>query len=115
MSSSSSSLARWLAPLALIACAVAVFAIVKGGSGSGSSGATTTQERTGGTAKKAATTTGRAKRKSGGSARRYTVKPGDTLSAIAAKTGVSLVRLQQLNPELDAQSLQTGQKVKLRP
>jgi LysM repeat protein len=45
----------------------------------------------------------------------YIVKPGDTLTAIALKTGVSLERIQSLNPSLDAQTLNTGDKVKLAP
>lgn len=45
--------------------------------------------------------------------RSYTVKPGDTLSGIADKTGVSLETIQTLNPNLDAVALHAGQKVKL--
>jgi LysM repeat protein len=44
----------------------------------------------------------------------YVVKPGDTLSLIAQKVGVSVERLQRLNPDLDQFSLQSGDRVKLR-
>jgi LysM repeat protein len=44
----------------------------------------------------------------------YTVKLNDTLGLIAEKTGVSVERLQTLNPELDPQNLIVGQKIKLR-
>ena len=44
----------------------------------------------------------------------YTVKTGDTLGAIAEKTGTDVERLQELNPELDPQALVAGQKIKLR-
>lgn len=44
----------------------------------------------------------------------YTVKTGDTLGAIAEKTGVDVQTLQELNPELDPQALVSGQKIKLR-
>ncbi len=46
----------------------------------------------------------------------YVVKPGDTLSAIAAKTGVSMTTLTSLNRALAASpnSLQTGQRLRLR-
>ena len=44
----------------------------------------------------------------------YTVKPGDTLGAIAEKTGLDVETLQTLNPELDPQALVSGQKIKLR-
>jgi LysM repeat protein len=46
--------------------------------------------------------------------RRYTVRSGDTLGAIAEKTGVSVTTLEDLNPGLDPQALVTGQKIKLR-
>ncbi len=46
----------------------------------------------------------------------YTVKSGDTLSGIAAKTGVPLNRLTHLNPSVSAPpySLQAGQRLRLR-
>jgi LysM repeat protein len=46
--------------------------------------------------------------------RRYTVRTGDTLGAIAEKTGVAVTTLEDLNPGLDPQALVTGQKIKLR-
>ena len=45
----------------------------------------------------------------------YVVKSGDVLSEIAIKTGVPLDTLIQLNPNVDAQSLHAGQKLKLAP
>ena len=44
----------------------------------------------------------------------YRVKLNDTLGLIAEKTGVPVERLQELNPELDPQTLRSGQKIKLR-
>jgi Tfp pilus assembly protein FimV len=46
--------------------------------------------------------------------RYYTVKLGDTLSAIALRTGVALATLQALNPNVSANSLQPGQRLRLR-
>lgn len=43
----------------------------------------------------------------------YVVKRGDLLSTIAEKTGVSMRRLRDLNPSLDPQVLVPGQRVKL--
>ncbi len=43
----------------------------------------------------------------------YTVKSGDTPSGIAEKTGVSLDTLQELNPDLDPQTLAPGQRIRL--
>ena len=44
----------------------------------------------------------------------YVVKTGDTLGAIAEKTGIPVEKLQEMNPELDPQALVSGQKIKLR-
>jgi LysM repeat protein len=44
----------------------------------------------------------------------YTVKSGDTLTSIAADTGVSVVKIQELNPNIDPQILVEGQELKLR-
>jgi LysM repeat protein len=45
----------------------------------------------------------------------YVVQPGDTLSSIAQKTGVSVSTLESLNPKLiDPNSLQTAQRLRLR-
>jgi LysM repeat protein len=44
----------------------------------------------------------------------YTIQNGDTLTAIAHKTGVSVVRIEMLNPGVDPQILISGQTLKLR-
>jgi LysM repeat protein len=102
--------ARFLAPLALIAFAVAAYVVVsndlKTDKGSGSSAK---QERTTSSTKKSST---KHRRRSG--RRTYTVKSGDTASAIAAKYGLTLSQLRKLNPKLDPASLSPGQKLRLR-
>jgi len=44
----------------------------------------------------------------------YEVEEGDTLTTIAKKTGIPVAKLKQLNPDLDPQTLQVGQEIKLR-
>ena len=89
-----------------MACAVAVFIVI--GSSTGDGGGDTK----GGSADSQRTTrTETAPRQLRAS---YTVKTGDTLGAIAEKTGLTVERLQELNPELDPQALVSGQKIKLR-
>jgi LysM repeat protein len=44
----------------------------------------------------------------------YVVKSGDNLTRIAAKTGISVDRLIVLNPRINPNALQTGQKIRLR-
>jgi LysM repeat protein len=104
--------ARWLAPLALLAAAAAVYAIATGGGkddggsgGSAADGRTSTERPA---ARTTTTTTVSSRR------RTYTVKPGDVLSAIAVKTGLTVEELTALNPDIDAQTLQPGDKLKLR-
>jgi LysM repeat protein len=105
------SLGRWLAPVALITCVVAVYAVVDNTllkDDSAPTGNDSTQQ-----AKPAKTTsTGKATKKSK-RRRAYIVKSGDTLSAISIKTGVSLATIQRLNPKLDADTLHAGQRVRL--
>lgn len=97
---------RIFVPLALIALVVAII-VVASNSGYSGSGSTTTTSRpsTTSTNAQAAPKTHR---------RRYTVKAGDTLGAIAEKTGVSVATLEDLNPGLDPTALVAGQKLKLR-
>jgi LysM repeat protein len=44
----------------------------------------------------------------------YVVKSGDSLSTISVKTGVSVATLEALNPGIDPNALQTGQRLTLR-
>jgi LysM repeat protein len=98
--------ARLAAPLALLAAAVAV-AIVVQASGSDSPSNPLPATRT--------TVTQPARHTRAAARRAYVVKPGDTLSVIADKTDVSLEDIQRLNPDVDANALQTGQRLKLSP
>ena len=44
----------------------------------------------------------------------YTIENGDTLTAIAQETGVSVSRILELNPSVDPQILIAGETLKLR-
>jgi len=44
----------------------------------------------------------------------YVVQNGDTLTSIAHDAGVSVARIQELNPGVDPQILVSGEKLKLR-
>jgi LysM repeat protein len=104
------SAAHVIAPLALIACAAAVAALVStytsDDEGAGSQRTDTTAgEQTTRDADERPPSQGR---------RFYKVKLNDTLGLIAEKTGVPVERLQELNPELDPQNLIVGQRVRLR-
>jgi len=99
--------ARFLAPIALIAFAFALYSVVKDdeaptGSTPASQSATPTPSAT-----------ATKKKKKSSKPKTYTVKAGDTASAIAEKAGVDLETLMALNPELDPATLSPGQKIRL--
>lgn len=105
--------ARYLAPLALVLAFLAVFSTIQSTNENDAEPAVTQAP--------AETTTTTTQEKSDDEDEEeeepttYTVESGDVLSAIAEETGVSLQRLLELNPDLDPQSLRTGQEIKLSP
>lgn len=103
--------ARVLALLALVGVSVALYAVVTR-TGSESDTATPPKAATSTTERSTPASDRGTRRRSG--RRRYTVRPGDTPSGIAEKTGVPIERLLELNPDVDAQALQTGTRLKLR-
>jgi LysM repeat protein len=103
--------ARFLAPLALVAFALALFVVVSNTTkdDAGTPGA----RDTGQPAQSTTSPTGQGGKKR--KARRsYTVKSGDTPSGIAEKVNVPLDQILELNPDLDPQALTPGTKIKLR-
>lgn len=105
MSKGSSSAARAIAALALI-CGVVAIVVVVAASLSGGSGSSEPRSRTGGVTER--------KHEQRPVQAFYVVQTGDTLTAIAHKTGVSVARIQTLNPSIDPQILLAGEKLKLR-
>ena len=101
--------ARLLAPLALVGFVIALLVVINGSSTGG--GSSTSGSRPAATKTTSPSRKGKNARKV---RRRYTVKPGDTPSGIAEKTGVPLSKILELNPDLDDQSLTVGDKIKLR-
>jgi LysM repeat protein len=97
--------ARYMAPIALAAVAVGTYLIVHNGLATHQPPAThSTQILSGGSGRHRARRT----------AKFYVVKPGDTLSQISTRTHVSVFRITTLNPNLSPNSLQTGQRLRLR-
>jgi LysM repeat protein len=94
-----------LAPLALVATIAGTYLIVHAGLKKHSS-ATSSQSA-------AAARAGRAHRKFA-RAKFYIVQPGDSLTSIAVKTGIPVTTLEALNSNIDPNSLQTAQRLRLR-
>ena len=102
--------ARLLAPVALIAFTLALFIVIASSGGGDDSG----DDDRGSSRTEQISTIGETETEPDVSSTFYTVKTGDTLAAIAENVGVSVTRLQELNPELDPQALVSGQKIRLR-
>jgi LysM repeat protein len=100
-------IARLLAPIAIIAVAVSVYLVVHGTVDNHN---TVTQTQNAVNAPKHHHHRHKHSRKP----KYYVVKPGDTLSAIATRVGVSLTVLEQLNPNISPNALQTGKRLRLR-
>ena len=102
--------ARLLAPLALVAFVIALLVVINGSEVDGGSSGTSSSSP-------AATKTASPAKKKGARKQRrtYVVKPGDTPSSIAEKVNVPLSQIQELNPELDDQTLNVGDRIKIRP
>jgi LysM repeat protein len=96
---------RAFAVLALVAALILVVVVVvttsggSGGSGDNGKGKTTTISKVG----------RKAIRKGF-----WIVHTGDTLGEISLKTGIDQTTLQQLNPDVDPQTLLEGQRIALR-
>jgi LysM repeat protein len=100
--------ARFLAPIALAAVVAGTYLIVHAGLATHHPAATQSSSLLNG------------RRTGAGGPRRrrqpkfYFVKSGDTLSQISVRTHVSILRLSTLNPRMSPNSLQTGQRLRLR-
>lgn len=103
MEKRSSAAARITAALALIVAVVAVVVVLSATTGSDSSSSPHRGKNQPQQEKKQRT-----------KAKTYTVESGDTLTAIAHKTGVPVAEILALNPEVDPQILIAGQTLKLR-
>ncbi len=99
--------ARYIAPLALAAAITATYLIVHHALIDKHSSTTTTTLQT-------TTTVARHRGPSVSKATFYIVKPGDSLSGIAAKTGVPITTIEALNPHIHPNNLQPSQRLRLR-
>jgi LysM repeat protein len=103
-----SRLTRWAAPVAFLAAITIGALVVRAGLHSGGHHHAQTP-----------TTTVTSKKKHSHShkpprAHTYTVQSGDTLGTIAAKTGTTVARLEQLNPGIDPTALRIGETIRVQ-
>jgi len=100
--------ARYIVPLALAAAVTATYLIVHHAIISRHSSTTTTTVQT------TSTVVHHGHPGSASKATFYVVKPGDSLSGIAAKTGVPITTIESLNPHVNPNRLQPSQRLRLR-
>ncbi len=100
----------FVAPAVLVAAIFVVANVVRGGT---EERAPTVSAGARPAAEQPAARTARAGAPAVGRRRTYTVRPGDTLGAIAQRTGTTAARLQQLNPRLDPGALQPGARIRV--
>lgn len=91
--------ARILGPLALVAVVIAFVVVVSGSTG-GDEGSSPPEQKT-------------ERKNKGDIPKTYVVEPGDSLTSIADKFGISVKRIERLNDGVDAQTLNEGQALKL--
>lgn len=103
-----SKVARWLAPLAIVAVVAAIYVVAH--KTLDKSHTTTTQHQSSVIAHQT-TVPGH---KPSHRPSIYVVKPGDNLSSIAVRAHVSLSTLEALNPKVNQSALQVGQHLRLR-
>jgi LysM repeat protein len=106
--------ARFLAPIALVAFAFALYTVVqdaRDNGGTSSSPSTPAQ-----TAPKTSGSSGHSTKKSAKShaKKAHRVQPGETPSSIALKYGITVQQLEKLNPQMDPQALTVGERLRLR-
>jgi LysM repeat protein len=99
--------ARYLAPLAIAAVAAAAYLILH-------SALTHKHTPTPLRVVQTSTTQTSTARTVSSKAKFYVVRPNDTLSRIAVRTGVSLSTLERLNPGVNPDALHPSQRLRLR-
>lgn len=97
---------RLLAPLALVLALIAVFVVVTGSmSIDDDSPDVATQAREG---------SSKEDKDGPENPKTYVVESGDLYSTIAERFGISVERLERLNPDIDPQTLQAGAELTIR-
>ena len=104
---------RMLAPAALLLFAVVLLIVVVTSVGGGDGDSSSAREERTTRESGSRSPTRDASSQTRSTRHAYTVKPGDTLGGIAAKTGITIEELMSLNPAIDPRALVAGQKLKL--
>jgi hypothetical protein len=101
---------RFVGPAAFLLAVTIAVVLIHSALHSGSHGSSASPAGT----PAAATTIGRHGRSRPKARRYWTVRAGDTFGAIATRSGVTVARLQQLNPGVSSTALYIGEKIRVR-
>jgi hypothetical protein len=105
--------ARYAAPVAFLLGVTIAVLLIRSALGGGGDNGTTTAGPVTHPSSTVATTTKRGSSTAPGT-RFYTVQRGDTFGSISAKTGTSIAALERLNPGVNSNTLQVGQKLRVK-
>ena len=105
--------ARYAAPVAFLLGVTIAVLLIRSALGGGGGNTTTTAGPVTHPSSTVATTTKRGSSPPPGT-RFYTVQTGDTFGSISAKTGASIGDLARLNPGVSSNTLQVGQKLRVK-
>ena len=104
--------ARFLAPIALVAFAFALYTVVQDARDNDGASSSSTPAQT--TPAKSGSSTKSGKKSAKHHVKRFhRVQTGETPSSIALKYHVSVKTLQKLNPNMDPQALTVGERLRL--
>jgi LysM repeat protein len=106
--------ARYAAPAAFLLAVTIAVLLIRSGLDSGSPSTTTGPAATRPATTATATTSTRQHTTKRTTARFHTVQQGDTFGTIAAQEGISVEQLQELNPGVSSNSLQVGQRLRVK-
>jgi LysM repeat protein len=105
--------ARYAAPVAFLLGVTIAVLLIRSALGGGGD-ATTTAGPVTHPSSTVATTTNHGSSTAPRATGLYTVQGGDTFGSISAKTGTSIAELERLNPGVSSNTLQVGQKLRVK-
>jgi LysM repeat protein len=105
---------RYAAPAAFLLAATIAIVLIRSGMDAGDDAATRVTNAPTITRKQVATTTTKGGTTTASTQKFWTVQAGDTFGVISTKTGVPVVTIARLNPNVSSTSLFIGEKIRLR-
>jgi LysM repeat protein len=106
--------ARYAAPVAFLLGVTIAVLLIRSALGGGGGNTTTTAGPVTHPSSTVSTTTKRGSSTAPRTTRFYTVQTGDTFGSISTRTGTSIAELERLNPGVSSNTLQVGEKLRVK-